>query len=197
MQPRFRGWGMLSDTMRWRTSDSLRQQKEEKTQKEVCIAFRFVCICSSTCRDVFPWDTSIRHLPSFHLHWNKTLCAKPISHVPHQQRRNDSVGPSNLQIPSTTQTHTKAYSSWVFTPLPPTKLLLVWERNGCAGKSVWRSIRQFPDRSAADTQLIYSEGARTGVLVDILLRLPNVSLSLSQKERLIMTNCFLRDVIHS
>lgn len=95
------------------------------------------------------------------------------------------------------QTQTNTYKGLIPVQLPPTVpppklLLLVLGRKGHAGKSLWGSIRQFSVGSAADTQVIYSEGARarTGsggvhMLVDILPCLPNLSLN-----SLIMTNSF-------
>lgn len=166
-------------------------------------------------RNVFPWDSSRNHTCTFSLLWELSTCKKTISHVVHQgPGKNDSAWPSNLLISTKKpflpqwahiNTHTKGLFWLVSVGFPvlqcfwpkkkekKNKLLCVLRRKGQCRKSLWESIRQFSVRSAADTQVIYSEGAgasasRIGsggerMLVDILPCSPNLS-----PDTLIMTN---------
>lgn len=135
-----------------------------------------MCLLSCCCmgaicqRNAFPptqLSKSCVLLRRFHFHGN-LKCAEAISHVPHQSpRRNDSAGPSNLPILNKPFCTHKQPQSLIpvrsfFPPAVPriNLLLSVLGRKGHAGKSLWGSIRQFSVGSAADTQVIYSEGAR-------------------------------------
>lgn len=114
----------------------------------------------------FPRDSSVSHACSFpiftsmgteYLQKRFPMCLTRVKGKMTQQDHLISQFPINLF--TQTHTHTKADSSTVPPTVPPTKLLLwVLRRKGHAGKSLRGSIRQFSVRSAADTQVIYTEG---------------------------------------
>lgn len=140
---------------------------------EECISLRALC------KPCMP-------LTYFHSRCNETLMCKsnfPCAPLQSEGKKNDSAGPSNPRFPTQHFTSTQHNDPRRVIPLQfspavhLTKLrLLVLGRKGHGGKSLWRSIRQFSVGSAADAQVIYSEGARTAwwrMLADTLPCLPN------------------------
>lgn len=122
----------------------------------------------------------------FHSQCNETLMCKsnfPCAPLESEGEKKWLSRAIWSKIPNTTfhkytaQRSAKGYSATVLPAVHLTKLrLLVLGRKGHGGKSLWRSIRQFSVGSAADAQVIYSEGARTAwwrMLADILPCLPN------------------------
>lgn len=119
----------------------------------------------------------------------------------HESMENDSAGPSNLPIPwkpfcSYRPTHrcTHRLIPAQFSPYSnPDKTAAVGPgEERPHWKIAWRSIRQFSVGSAADTWVIYSEGAAAMIgsegvcmLVDILPYLPNLILNAGHDKRLL------------
>lgn len=143
----------------------------EWKRKKVHVCFCFGCVWFGTgmyCISLRKPCKPRMILPYFHFHWNETQCAKAISHMPHQNlRKNYSAGPCNLQFPillfANANKHIGVFQySFPYSISDKTAAVVgPGEKRPRAGKSLWRSITQFSVGSAADTQVIYSEGART------------------------------------
>lgn len=131
----------------------------------VLCAFDLVQECT-----VFPWESPVSHAWSFPIFTSIGMRPNAQKQFPICLTRiwgkitqQDHVISNSQYSFLQTQTNTSGYFSTVFPTVSLTKLLLlsVLGRKGHAGKSLWRSITQFSVGSAADTQVIYSEGART------------------------------------